>query len=62
MFPAGQSSSGGTRSSDYWMGGAVDIAALDEGPRCIQQMKHLVKTLYHRCFGGTEQDCPCRLH
>ena len=33
--------------------------ALDEGPRCIQQMKHLVKTLCHRCFGGTEQDCPC---
>ena len=59
MFPAGQSSSGGTHSSDYWMGGAVDIAALDEGPRCIQQMKHLVKTLCHCCFGGTKQGCPC---
>ena len=33
-------------------------AALDEGPRCVQQMKRLVKTLCHRCFGGTE-NCPC---
>ena len=59
MFPGRQSSSGGTHSLDYWMGGAVDIAALDEGPRCIQQMKYLVKTLCHCCFGGTKQDCPC---
>ena len=27
--------------------------------RCIQQMKHLVKTLCHRCFSGTEQGCLC---
>ena len=25
-------------------------AALDEEPRCIQWMKHLVKALCHRCF------------
>ena len=31
-------------------------AALDEGPRCIQWMKHLVKALCHRCFGD-RRDC-----
>ena len=31
-------------------------AALDEGPCCIQQMKRLVKTLCHHCFG---EDCQC---
>lgn len=28
-----------------------------EGPCCIQKMKHLVKTLYHCCFGDV-RDCP----
>ena len=55
MFPRRQSSGGGGYSS----GGPWEKlwdAALDEGPRCIQWMKRLVKALCHRCFGD-RRDC-----
>ena len=31
-------------------------ATLDEGSRCVQRLKRLVKSACHRCFDGA---CPC---
>ena len=32
-------------------------ASLDEGPRCVRQLKRLVKSACHRCFNDA---CPCQ--
>ncbi len=33
-------------------------AALDEGPRCVWELRGLVKVLCHQCFGDGS-NCPC---